>query len=318
MERTDERPSRRRHIAGSNVPKTRPAGKGKSVAGARPAPARTARRHSPGKPLVSVITVVLNGRAYLEETMRSVFSQTYDNIEYIVIDGGSTDGSLDIIKRCRDGIDYWVSEPDAGIYDAMNKGARASRGDIVYFLNCGDYLYSDDVVARVVQAYGQVNGHGIVHGNVLFRVPSDGFEITVGRPVGIRDLSRGRTICHQALFMSREILLGNGMFDTRYNLAADFDLLCKGLSQRHPVVYMNTMIAVYRFEGKSSNPDAVTSEAGRVIRLHFGGYAYGKYAVMQKIKIVRKTLRFILMKSGALAHLRRMKHYRLLMQRIDF
>jgi hypothetical protein len=75
---------------------------------------------------------------------------------------------------------------------------------------------------------------------------------------------------------------------------------------------------VYRFEGKSSNPDAVTSEAGRVIRLHFGGYAYGKYAMMQKIKIVRKTLRFILMKSGALAYLRRMKHYRLLMQRIDF
>ena len=95
------------------------------------------------KPLISIITVVYNGEKYLEETIQSVINQTYDNVEYIIIDGGSTDGTLDIIKKYEDRIDYWVSERDKGIYDAMNKGIDVASGDWLVFINSSDTLHRD-------------------------------------------------------------------------------------------------------------------------------------------------------------------------------
>jgi len=92
--------------------------------------------------LITVVTVVFNGDQLLEETIRSVVRQTYKDIEYIIIDGGSTDGTLDIIKKYEDKIDYWISEPDDGIYDAMNKGIANATGDWIYFINAGDSLFS--------------------------------------------------------------------------------------------------------------------------------------------------------------------------------
>jgi glycosyltransferase involved in cell wall biosynthesis len=94
------------------------------------------------KPLFSVITVVLNGEKYLEESILSIIKQTYKNIEYIIIDGGSTDGTLDIIRKYNDFIDFWISEKDNGLYHAMNKGIALSRGDFVGFVGSDDYLYS--------------------------------------------------------------------------------------------------------------------------------------------------------------------------------
>ena len=91
-----------------------------------------------GKPLISVITVVYNGEKYLEETIQSIINQTYDNVEYIIIDGGSTDGTVDIIKKYEDRIDYWVSEKDKGISDAFNKGVKVAKGDYINFQGDGD------------------------------------------------------------------------------------------------------------------------------------------------------------------------------------
>ena len=96
----------------------------------------------PDKPLITVITVVFNGAAYLEDTIKSVINQTYDNVEYVIVDGGSTDGSVGIIKKYEGLIDYWVSEKDGGIYDAMNKGVKVSTSDWVNLLNSGDVFNS--------------------------------------------------------------------------------------------------------------------------------------------------------------------------------
>ena len=91
------------------------------------------------KPLISIVTVVLNDAKHLEQAIKSVLGQTYDNIEYLIIDGGSTDGTLDIIRKHEKAIDYWVSEPDSGIYDAMNKGVSLATGDLIALLNSDDW-----------------------------------------------------------------------------------------------------------------------------------------------------------------------------------
>ena len=93
-----------------------------------------------GRPLISIITVVFNNERYLEDTIMSVLNQSYDNVEYVIIDGGSSDGTLDIIRKYEDEIDYWVSEEDSGIYDAMNKGIDLVMGDWVNFLNSSDTI----------------------------------------------------------------------------------------------------------------------------------------------------------------------------------
>jgi glycosyltransferase involved in cell wall biosynthesis len=116
---------------------------------------RTESPRSPneGDPLITIVTVVYNGAADLERTILSVLGQTYKNIEYIVIDGGSTDETLGIIKQYGQRIDYWVSEPDLGIYDAMNKGIRLATGRWLNFLNASDSLFQESTIANVVDRY---------------------------------------------------------------------------------------------------------------------------------------------------------------------
>lgn len=97
-------------------------------------------------PKVSIVTIVYNASKYLEETMQSVINQTYDNVEYIVVDGGSTDGTLDILEKYKDRIDHWVSEEDRGIYDAMNKGVNLANGEWINFMNSGDVFHDNDVL----------------------------------------------------------------------------------------------------------------------------------------------------------------------------
>ena len=130
------------------------------------------------RPLVSVVTVVFNGEKYLEETIQSVINQTYDNVEYIIIDGGSTDGTLDIIKKYEDRIDYWVSERDRGIYDAMNKGIDLASGEWINFMNAGDGLdsysilneiFSNKINLKIGLIYGNTNtGSWYQHSNARY------------------------------------------------------------------------------------------------------------------------------------------------------
>ena len=103
------------------------------------------------QPLISIVTVVYNGEKLLEKTIRSIINQTYKNIEYIIIDGNSTDGTVDIIKKYEESIDIWVSEKDKGLYDAMNKGAKLATGDFINFMNADDIIYSTNAVELIVE-----------------------------------------------------------------------------------------------------------------------------------------------------------------------
>jgi glycosyltransferase involved in cell wall biosynthesis len=126
---------------------------------------------SSDKPLISVITVVFNGAQYLENTIRSVVGQVYANVEYIIIDGGSTDGSLEIIRNYSEQIDYWVSEPDRGIYDAMNKGLDAASGEWINFMNAGDAFHSKNSLVATAEEFSDAM---VCYSDAIFYLEDDG------------------------------------------------------------------------------------------------------------------------------------------------
>jgi len=124
-------------------------------------------------PLISIITVVYNGKALLEKTIRSVLEQTYHPIEFIIVDGGSNDGTLDIIKRYEKQISTWITEKDEGIYHAMNKGVAMASGAWICFLNCGDVLVNNHTIQEVVEGIKTNNYPDILYGNILVRTSDD-------------------------------------------------------------------------------------------------------------------------------------------------
>jgi len=178
------------------------------------------RKLSRNKPLISVVTVVRNDATSIERTIQSVLHQTYDNIEYIIIDGASTDGTLDIIRKYETKIAYWLSEPDHGIYDAMNKSIALATGDWINFMNAGDLFYRDDVVTNIF-------GSGKVTADVLYgnhQIVYDVKHVKVKKAGDINNLWKGMMFCHQSLFV-RTTLMKNHNFNMRYKIAADFEVL---------------------------------------------------------------------------------------------
>jgi glycosyltransferase involved in cell wall biosynthesis len=174
-------------------------------------------------PLVSVITVVYNGGKGLERTIRSVIDQTYGHIEYLIIDGGSTDGTLDTIRRYEASIDYWVSEPDAGISDAMNKGIAVSTGQMVGLLHAGDWL-SEDQIERGVDALTR-SAADYIFGDLQYHDLDGTFKFRINGDPGYADTIHNRmpVLCHPTVLVKRETYQKYGFFDTRYRIAMDYE-----------------------------------------------------------------------------------------------
>jgi len=150
-----------------------------------------------GKTLITIVTVVYNGEQFLEETILSVINQTYDNIEYIIIDGGSTDSTLDIIRKYEHAIDYWASEKDSGIYDAMNKGIDLATGEWINFMNGGDCFFTEMVLNEVF-FNDYFEDTDILYGNHQVQYSSGRKrDVQAG---DIKNLWKGSQFCHQACF----------------------------------------------------------------------------------------------------------------------
>ena len=201
-------------------------------------------------PLISVITVVLNGERYLEETIQSVINQTYPNVEYIIIDGGSTDGTLDIIKKYEDKIDYWVSEKDKGIYDAMNKGIRVASGFFVTFLNSDDY-YSDYEYFKVAVAEYLKKNWDICCASMKIILDSKKYVI---RPSSTKGIKYKMDLNHPTMIYRTEIFRKVGLFDMKHRIAADYEHLLrtfKDLKKVEVYIYKKQVVD-FRFGGESS------------------------------------------------------------------
>ncbi len=260
---------------------------------------------SPLLPRVTVITVVYNGAGHIEETIRAVAGQSYPDIEYIVIDGGSTDGTVAVIERCADLIDRWVSEPDAGLYDAMNKAIAmvSDPSSYIIFAHSDDTLHSPDAIERAVELG---RGADLVYGKMLF---VDGETSGVmGRRVGLEDLSR-ETLCHPATLVRRHVFDSVGGFDTSFRVAADYDHIVRCFA--HPVTtrFADVIVTRMRMGGLSGSRFMLScQERKRVVRTYFSGLS--RLAGVSQVNfydIPRNTARHLLGRAGLLGHWRALK-----------
>jgi glycosyltransferase involved in cell wall biosynthesis len=201
------------------------------------------------KPVLSVITIVYNNIRDIEQTMLSVLNQTYPDIEYIVVDGLSNDGTLDIIKRYENRIAKLISEKDEGIYDAMNNGLTAATGDYVLFMNSGDEFYANDTVANVFASaddadiyYGEtemINGEGQSLGQRRHKAPES---------FSWRSFKYGMSVSHQAIYIRRTLA---EPYDRQYQLSADIDWIIRAAKKAKTIVNVNQYVAKYLVGGMS-------------------------------------------------------------------
>jgi glycosyltransferase involved in cell wall biosynthesis len=196
--------------------------------------------------LVSIITVVKNGENLLEKTIQSVLSQTYQNIEYIIIDGASTDGTVNLIRQYGEKICHWVSEPDSGISEAFNKGIYLSNGDWINFLNAGDVFWQKDTVERVSCYFAQ--------GLILTGFAQFGQKVMPKRVLRNQErLNVKSMVSHQASFVHRSVFDQIGLFSPDYQLRMDYDFWLRAF--RHYDFFMLDEILVnYDPHGMSGEP----------------------------------------------------------------
>jgi len=254
-------------------------------------------------PLISVITVVYNGEKHIEQCINSVLAQTYPNIEYIVIDGGSSDSTRSIIEKYASEIDFFLSEKDQGIYDAMNKGIKNSNGDYIIFMNADDFFYNEEVIALIDFGNVKNNMIDIVYGRT--NVIDDGHCWIVGKEVDFLGLSE-YAICHQSVFVSKECYLNNGMFNLGYKIASDYEFFVKSFSKGAKSLFYPLIISSIREGGVStSNLYKTVTEKLAIFRAYYSRSIYYSAYFKTYLQILpRHFIRMFLKKVGVLKYLR--------------
>jgi glycosyltransferase involved in cell wall biosynthesis len=199
------------------------------------------------KPFFSVITVTLNSEKFLEQTIKSVINQGISNIEYIIIDGGSTDGTIDIIKKYSNFITYWVSEKDNGIYDAINKGILVSKGKYIGIINSDDW-YEENSFNYINQISCNENSE-IIHG--ILRLWDN--DNKIGLQGYTSNFLKNGMISHPTCFINRNVYFNVSLYDTQYKIAADYDFMLKCyLKNNINFNYQENIIANFRLSGVSN------------------------------------------------------------------
>lgn len=205
-------------------------------------------------PLISVITINYNNAEGLEKTISSVDNQSFQDFEFLIIDGYSTDKSIDIVKQSRR-INFWLSEKDNGIYDAQNKGIKQATGDYLIFLNSGDTLFDNDVF-QSFYTFSKGKGQGIIYGNTNLINENKTTELLYPpQNLNLNYLFR-HNINHQACFIKRSLFEKYGLYDLKYKICADFDLFFKiFVAEPETWCYHNFTVCNYEMGGLSSNKE---------------------------------------------------------------
>lgn len=203
---------------------------------------------------ISIITVVYNNKETIENAIDSVLSQTYKDIEYIVVDGMSSDGTKEIIQSYGSQIDKFVSEKDKGLYDAMNKGVSLATGDIVGFLHSDDLYASDDVLELVAEEFqaGDIDG---IYGDLIYTAKHDTSKIIrywKSCDFKMSLLTKGWMPAHPTLFLKKEVYSKFGGFDLEFKIAGDYDFILRILNGGIKVKYISKILYMMRMGGESN------------------------------------------------------------------
>lgn len=221
-------------------------------------------------PFVSIITVVFNAKDALEHTIQSILAQTSRSYEYIVIDGGSTDGTVEVIKKYEQHIAYWVSERDKGLYDAMNKALRVAKGKYIWFMNAGDLIYDNNVIENLQKLYTpetdvfygetvMIDGAGNVLGDRRLKAPEN---------LSYKNLSMGMVVCHQSFIAKRECC---DYYKTDFKIAADIEWMISALKKSKKIVNTHQYLTRFKDDGLSKkNIPRSLKERFKIMTHHFG------------------------------------------------
>ncbi len=205
---------------------------------------------------VSIITVVYNNERTIETAINSVLSQSYPNIEYVVVDGKSTDRTNEIIKKYSSKIGQYVSEKDHGIYDAMNKGVKMATGDIIGILNSDDIYNDDKVIADVVAKFEEDGSIDMVYGDLVYVNPDDTNNIVrkwKSKPYSESFFETGNVPPHPTLFLKRGVYDECGLFNVNYKLAADYDFMLRAFKKfNNKAAYIPRLMVKMRLGGATN------------------------------------------------------------------
>lgn len=224
------------------------------------------------RPKFSIITVTYNAAKVLEDTIQSIVTQTYKNVEYIIIDGRSTDGTLGIINKYRNHIHTVITEPDQGLYDAMNKGIRLATGDYLCFLNAGDCLHEDDTLQLMTHSVTGTTLPDILYGETDI-VDSEGHflhkrRLSAPETLTWKSFKKGMLVCHQAFFVRCDLA---EPYDLHYRFSADFDW-CIRIMKKAKVLHNTRLTLIdYLNEGMTTqHHKASLKERFRIMTKHYG------------------------------------------------
>ncbi len=229
--------------------------------------------HAHLTPKFSIITVTYNAADTIEDTIQSVISQTYHHVEYIIIDGASKDNTLNIVDRYREHITCLVSEPDKGLYDAMNKGMQLATGDYLCFLNAGDSFHEDDTLQLMVHSLRNTEKlPDVLYGETEL-VDSEGHFVRMRRlsapeTLNWKSFRQGMLVCHQAFFARREL---TEPYDLHYRFSADFDWCIRIMKKANVLHNTHLTLIDYLEEGMTTqNHQASLRERFYIMTRHYG------------------------------------------------
>jgi glycosyltransferase involved in cell wall biosynthesis len=250
------------------------------------------RKEKDTRPLFTIITCVLNAVDTIEDTISSVLNQTFDDFEYVVIDGGSTDGTLDVIRRYSEKIDYCISEPDQGLYFGFNKGVKLARGRYIGILN-GDDSYKPNALALVNEMIiKHVKNDYIIYGGVsiIGEFSRDEFFHHLNIPTAM--------ISHPATFVASSIYHKVGMFNTEFKVAADYEFIARCFMNGYEFISIENSLANYRPGGYSNRNWILSIKESIKIRKSLNNWKpLNSYFILVRILLatgIHKAKKFIL------------------------
>ncbi|TAE72799.1 MAG: glycosyltransferase [Bacteroidetes bacterium] len=244
---------------------------------------------------ISIITITYNAEKFVERTIQSVISQTYSDIEYLIIDGNSKDNTLKIVEKYKDKISQIISEKDKGIYDAMNKGLRLAKNKYVLFMNAGDEIYAKDTLEKLFEKQKNAD---IYYGETLFLdiernelgIRSEATPLLLPQKLTWKSLQMGLMVCHQAIIVKKEIA---DEYDLNHPFSADIDWVIKALKKAKTIVNAENIIAIY-LQGGFSRKHLWRSLKDRFLILskHYGFFI----TCFNHLRIIVRAILFIIKK----------------------